>query len=349
MAAPVLHSKIRVYVDDVLTGSSTEIGNNVVFVRCQMERETAKGSFAITVRPEKTTTTFTNLWLQDVIPSISKRIKLRAGYLLSGVENLTTIFRGIIKDRNSAWGRSGGGINITGFDHADALEQVTGTWSGTTYGTAKPLMIKILNDALLTEWNFDGFTDFSIAGVEFVNDNGLQVFQRLKQYSQYSFYFDGLGTFVCRDIPTDTTTKYDYSNKGMNNIAFQFSSREIVSEVNVVGNGISVLRRTGLSDQQTYGRKNQFLQNSIITTTAEAEAAADKIISESRKKNCNFQVPFNPYLVTDDIVAVTHEEISGSVKYRVTGFTHWFDGATAKTSISCEEVSPTVPATYTVA
>jgi hypothetical protein len=92
------------------------------------------------------------------------------------------------------------------------------------------------------------------------------------------------------------------------------------------------------------------LQNSLIASDAEAIVAADRIINESRKKNCNFSVPFNPFVVTDEIVSVQHEEISGAVKYRITGFTHWFDGnqATAKTSIQCEEVSPTVPAIYTV-
>jgi len=350
MSKNLLEPIVRVYIDDLLAGTSTEISNNVTYARIEMRRDAAKGSFSLTVRPERLSSAYTDLWLQDVIPSVSKHVKIRAGYVLSGVENITTCFTGTIKDRNATYGRGGGAFSVTGFDLADKIEQVEGTWTGADYGTAKPFMIKILNDALVTNWNFDGFTDFSIADIDFVNDNGLQVFQRLRNYSQFQFFFDGTGTFVCRDIPSDSVTKYDYASAPIATIAFNFSSRPFVTEVNVIGDGVTLTRRTGLSDQQRYGRVNQFLQNSIITTSAEAIAAADKIITESRKKNCNFNVPFNPYVVTDEIVSVQHEEIGGSAQYRITGFTHWFDGnaATAKTSIQCEEVSPIIPAIYTV-
>jgi len=344
------HSPVaRVYLEDSATAVQTEIGQLTTFFRAENQKSSFKGVFSGTVRPEKLSSSYTNLYRSNMTPTLANYFIIKAGYHFDGSEILVSLFKGVMKDRAATYGTTAG-LNINGFDFADRLEGAPGIWSGDDYPTAQSLAIAILNSAGITTYSFNGFTDFSISGISFNNQNGLDTITRLAGFQgTTSWYFDGAGIFNMSDVPTDTTVKYDYSNAPAQSLEFQTTSRDIITDVNIVGNGIALQRQTDSSDQALYGFINNVHQNSIISTQAEAIAAADLIINESRKNDVSLTVAFNPFLVIDDVININHAETGDAdKKYRVTGFTHFFDAETFKTRITAEEVSPTLPTINTV-
>lgn len=348
LSGNVLEPMVRVYLEKLSDGSLTEIGTITTYCRAENKKQSRKGVFSGTLKPEKISSEFTDLFTTESFPSYDYSMVIKAGYIWEGTEVLAPIFKGVSKDRFSSYGRGGGSLNLNGFDYTEKLETTYGTWSGTSYGTAQNLVTAILNDAGLIDYDFSGFTDFSISGVEFVNNNGLEVISRIAGYSVVSWYFDGDGTFIMRDIPTDTDVKYDYSDAPAQSLEIITSSRQILTQVNVVGNGVTIVRQTDSDDVKKYGLINQPIQNTLISTQAEAITAADNLINERRKQKIALTTSFNPFIYIDDIISVSHQEIGDDQKYRITGFTHWFNGQSAKTRMEAEEVNPTLPTILTV-
>jgi len=341
---------LRFFVRDRTTGSETEITRAVTNVTVRQNKRGSKASWTATFKPERISPTFTDLWLTDLSADFNKFVVIRAGYIFEGVEVLVPILTGVKLDRLPYYGRESSSIVLNGFDFGELVEGVPGVHSG--YTQAKDLMIFLLNQAGVTSMDFTGFTDFSISGIEFNNNNALEIFERLSNfYGEFTWYFDGDGTFVARDLPVDTTPKYLIQN----NTLFEPSSnaRDKITEVVVTGNGSVVTRRTDSADRQKYGGIRRVnLQNSIILSEAEAIIAADNLINESRKDRGGFSTSFNPFLFIDDIVTLNHEENSGNRDYRITGWTHSFSASetsiNAHSRYSAESVDYEAPTIGTV-
>jgi len=341
---------VRVYSEDATTGVQTEIVG-MSFISIRNNKRSTKGTFSATLKPEKLGASYTTLYETELPANNTKYFVVKAGYIFEGSEILVPILKGVIKDRRPTYGRASTSINFNGFDFAELLDQTIGVFNG--YATAKTLMTYVLNLAGLNAADFSQFTDFSISGVDFNNNTGLEVVERLSTYKgEFTFYFSGAGTLVVKDLPTDTDSKYTYPSTNLQGFSPTSSSRDKITEVVINGTNVAITRQTDSTDRAKWGGINRVnLQNSIITTTSAAETAGDNLINESRKEKGSFNAVYNPFLYIDDIITTDFAD-SGDTKYRIEGVTHTFRATdntlSTRSRLAVEDVDYTAPTITTV-
>lgn len=330
----------RVSVEKVSTGVETQIPGLVISLRVSTNKDSNRGTFSFHLKPKKLGTDFSNLFGTELDTSYDYFVKIKAGYIIGGNEILVPLMKGHTLDRFPAFGPNSSAMTIHGADFSEKLEKTTGIISGIT--TAVGVLTRVNNNAGLNLINTMNYTDFTLpTGFSFNNNNGLEIINRIADFNGAVWYFDGSGIFTIRDKDNLENPTEDYSlpTSRVNVFKPDKTIRRVLTRVNIVGDGVSKTRQTDSADRAKFGENRpKTIQNSLITTEAQAISVADIEINDSRKDKGSMVVDFFPYFYIQTIVKTSHQEVGTDIKYRVNGFTHFFNGETKifKTSLSSE-------------
>lgn len=232
---------------------------------------------------------------------IRTRVRIYAGFHVSGADVMYRIFTGVLLDRQEEVTAKGSSMTLSGFSLSYILSVTPGVLRG-YYGSLSGA-VKTLMEDLGIPVTVMAFTDTMIpasAPVTIVEDSLDSALEALFQgQATITWYLDTYGCLVIKEQKLDEVPSFAYRTGGVGNVyklSPGTSGRAVLSQVAVTGkdDASSVLVvSAGMFDR--FGVRKGALSSNAIATGDEAEAAGQSEIERSARalKHLGVKIPFN--------------------------------------------------------